>query len=298
MFSAAYRRLLLIILVLVTLVWILASTAFACLPASTALTSAQANAQVVHVKQIFSIYQGSTSQTTIFKGFMPAQTGSAVYPGVLRINPTWSNYVHAAQESPKVEYTLTNVTLKKDTPEVIFGNDHLLATHVTQSGDSNIRLVWPLLYELPGTNWTLTIDYTTPHLYDDDGSGPNAPSTQHTELWVYYLETDISHLSALLEMFHSAPLGTTGVPLFSNEALYPQMRQSVQEADEAWAAGDTATGAMYLADFELTVMDSVIVSAPTSPNPTGLGTGFIETAENRAASKLLTEVEYIFRSTG
>ena len=268
------------------------------------LTSApaQANDPVVHLEQIYSVYQGSTAQATVYQGFLPAGTGSAAYPGVLRINPpdyTWSNFVRAAQETPKVDYIIANVTLQKHTPEVILFPDLFPASHVIQEGSYNIRLIWPLLYEVPGTTWTLTIMYATAQPYDDDGDlGHNSLSYMHTEIWAYYLEADTNSMLSLVELFHTMPFGTTGVPLISDELLYTQLRQYILAAQAAFSMGDIATAACYLADFELEVMDSVIAAAPAFPNSDGPGTGIANTPENPAACKILMDVEYIFAHTG
>ena len=267
------------------------------------LTSApvQANDPVVNYKVIHSAYQGSTTQATVYQGFLPAGTGSAAYPGVLRINPpdyTWSNFVRAAQETPKVDYIIANVTLQKRSAEWVPCAGYLPNPDALQQGSPNIKLVWPLLYEVPGTTWILSIGYRTAQLYDDDGPGPNIPSYMHTEQWIYHLDTDVSRLSALLELFHTMPFGTTGVPLISDEPLYAQLRQYALAAEAAYSMGDIATGAWMLSDLELAVMDSAIASAPAFPNSDGPGTGIAHTLENPAACRIITEVYYMFPSCG
>lgn len=259
---------------------------------------AKDNVPVDHYNLIYSVYKGNTSQPTVYKGYLKAETGSAVYPGVLRLNPpdsTWSNYISAAQKSPKVDYTITNVTLVKNAPEV-YG--YFSASHVVQSGTADIRLAWPLLYEMSKTTWTLTIDYTTSQPFDDDNDGPNTPSLQHTDRWTYILDYDVSQLRPLLELFHNMPFGTSGVPLAGNEQLYHQYRQSLANAEDTFLQGDMATEAAYLTDFELAVMDSVILVTPPVPNPGGPDIGFAQTSENPAAFKLIVETESVLMGYG
>ena len=223
-------------------------------------------------------------------------------PGVLCINPggpTWPNFIGAANASPApVPYTIKNTTLVKQCPQFVQCADVFPAFKITQQGTPNIRLWWPLMYEAPGCTFTLSIFYGTPVLWDDDGPGPNRPAFVHQEQWVWHVNADLPHLSLLLGLFHELPFGLDEVPLISDEPLYAALLAKVAAAQAALAAGDTALAASNLADFELEVMDACISSSPRFPNPSGLGTGIANTAENPACCKLLVDVEYILQTTG
>lgn len=224
-------------------------------------------------------------------------------PGILCIRPgstptqPWANYILAAQAG--VAYTIKNTTLVKQTPSYVQCSDIFPAHRVTQQGTPNIRLWWPLMYEVPSTTFTLTILYGTPTLYDDDGpAGPNPPAYVHVEQWVWHVDATLASMSRLLELFHELPFGLDEVPLISDEPLYCALQEKIASANAAYIGGDTATAAAFLTDFELEVMDACIGVSPSNPNPTGPGTGIANTLENPACCKLLVDVEYILQNTG
>lgn len=226
----------------------------------------------------------------------------AALPGILQIVPQgpgqtpWANFIPAARDN--VAYTIKNVLFTKTTPTFVQCNPVFPAHTVTQHGTPNIRLWWPLMYEAPGTTFTLNILYGTPKLYDDDGPGPHTPSWAHTALFTWTVQANLESLSALLALFHQLPFGLDEVPLISDEPLYAALQLKIAAAIAAYEANDTAAAAAILADFELEVMDACIDSSPRFPNPTGLGTGIASTEENPACCKLLIDVEYILKTMG
>ena len=262
---------------------------------------------ITHLNQVYQAAAGDSEENvTAFLGYNG--TGDDVItavPGVLSIVPqgtadtAWANYIGAAQVTPTpVDYTIKNTTLVKQTPEYTQCRGVFPQHTVTQQGTPNIRLWWPLMYEVPSTTFTLTILYGTPTLYDDDGAGPNPAAWAHVEQWVWHVDTDLPHLQRLIALFHELPFGKDEVPLISDEELYEALQDKVADAITAYEAGDTATAASILADFELEVMDACISSSPAYPNPTGPGTGIANTDENPACCKLLVDIEYILQTTG
>lgn len=220
-------------------------------------------------------------------------------PGILAIDPghrpgqPWYNFIGAAQAG--VAYTIKNTTLVKQTPQYVQCADIFPAHRVTQQGTQNIRLWWPLMYEVPSTTFTLTILYGTPVLFQDNPVNP--PAYAHVEQWVWHVDATLTSLSYLLELFHELPFGLDEVPLVSDEPLYYALQEKIRLANAAYVAGDTATAAEYLTDFELEVTDACIGVSPALPNPTGPGTGIAQTAENPACCKLLVDIEYILQNT-
>jgi len=283
-----------------TLVCVLALALLVAVPASAARIS---STMITHMDQVYQAYPAcvdSISGPYCFAGYMGmGQPIISSVPGVLCIDPggcDWPNFIGAAQAG--VDYTIKNTMLVKETPEFVqcFG---MFPPHtVVQQGTPNIRLWWPLMYELPSTTYTLTILYGTPILWDDDGMGPNPPAWVHVEQWVWHVDTDLEHLALLLELFHELPYGKDEVPLISDEPLYEELQGKIAAALAAYMAGDTATAAWILADFELEVMDACIDVSPAFPNPTGPGTGIANSQENPACCKLLVDVEYILYTTG
>lgn len=286
------------------------------LAAAPAMAARIASTPVVHTMEVFQAYPGcSIGRTTdalnnCWQGYLGNAQGSdtiGAVPGILCIDPgcqAWCNYIAAAQSTALVPYTIKTTTLTKATPCFVqCGTDAtgapIFPAHVVnQQGTANIRKWWPLMYEVPGTTFTLTILYGTGALFDDDGPGPNPPAWAHVEQWVWTVGADLESLSNLLQLFHQLPFGKDEVPLISDETLYLILQAKIAAAASAYEACDFVTASFILADFELEVMDACIDESPGFPNPTGLGTGIANTMENPACCKLLVDVEYILQTTG
>lgn len=292
-----------IILLVLALVLICAAPSMAARVTSTALT---------HFFTVYQVYpvtplEADPTIDRCFLGYLSIAdplVGEPVInasPGVLCIDPggsLWPNYIAAAQQSPVISYTIKNVTFTKQTPEIVQCADVFPAHRVTQQGTPNIRLWWPLMYECPSTVFTLTILYGTPVAWDDDGAGLNPAAWVHAEEWQWHVDADLDSLRNLLYLFHELPFGKDEVPLISDEVLFEELLDKVDAAQEAYNAGDLATAAEWLPDFELEVMDACIIDSPLLPNPTGLGTGIANSDENPACCKLLCDIEYIGQVTG
>jgi len=261
-----------------------------------------------HVVPVFQVCD-ATSTCTSSSGYKTSTTPViSAAPGILSIDPgtSWANFVQAAQSTAQaaIGWTIKNVTLVKVTPPHVqckldaAGNPIFPEHTVTQQGTPNIRLWWPLMYEIPSTTFTLTILYGTPNLFDDDGAGPNPPAWVHVEQWTWHVEATIETLEEILELFHELPFGLDEVPLISDEPLYVALQAKLAAADAAYTAGDLAAAADIMGDFELEVMDACIDISPAFPNPTGPGTGIANSTENPACCKLLIDVEYILQTTG
>ena len=220
-------------------------------------------------------------------------------PGVFVIvpqgegDPAWANYVQAFQD--QVDYTLKNVTLCKEHPDIIQCADVFPSGTICQQGTPNIRLTWPLMYEVPGTTWTLTILYGTSVPYDPDGPGPDPGGYVHTEVWTWQVDATVQSMKDLLELFHEVPFGLDEVPLVSDEVLYPILQAKLDAIQDALDAepSDTLTAGLILGDFEMEVMDACIGTSPARPRPTGPGTGIAATIENPACCKLMADSEYV-----
>jgi len=217
-------------------------------------------------------------------------------PGVLCIDPgtNWSNFVKAA--TADVPYFIKNVTLKKQTAPFGQCSDVFPVTTINQQGTPNIRLWWPIMYEVPGTTWTLTIAYGTYKLYDD-GSG-SGPSYFHTNTWTWSVDVSLQSMKDVLEMFHELPFGLDEVGLISDEVLYTALQSKLDTMIADVAKGDTFDAGMTLEDFEMEVSDACITVSPRYPDPTGSETGIAETNENPACCKLLVDSEAVSKLLG
>ena len=200
-------------------------------------------------------YLGAVNPTiTSVPGILCIEPGTD--PITFRIN--WSNYVAAASqdatrplggtvEAP-IDYVIKNVVLRKVTPEIFQCADIFPAHTITQQGTDNIRLWWPLMYEVPSTTFTLTITWGTKEALNfrlDPPTEPGEPagvySYVHQDVWVWHVDADINSLADLLELFHELPFGTDEVPLISDEVLYTgvpeEMYQDLNGNDE-WDLGE------------------------------------------------------------
>lgn len=217
-------------------------------------------------------------------------------PGVLRINPgpNWANFVGAAQQSPPIPYAIKNVVLQKELPTTAQCADVFTSSPVRQQGTQNIRLWWPLMYEVAGTKWTLTILYGTTQPFDSDGPlGPNPAGYTHTEVWQWQVEVTLDSMKNLLTLFHELPFGKSQTPLISDEVLYARLQSLLAEITVITIIGDSVDAGFALGEFEMMLMDSCLSTMPAKPIPTGPGTGIAQTAENPACCKLLTDAEYL-----
>lgn len=249
------------------------------------------------LKQVFC---GLTCDTTnsVQKGFagIGPDTITAV-PGVFAINPgdsQWSNWVKAAGE--QVPYTLTKVTLRKhmdqstDCPDVFPGEDVIQIW-------PKMQLWWPLMYEIPGTTFVITVYYDTLSPWDEGGTKP--PTISHAEAFSFRVDASLPDLKKLLALFHQLPLGSHQVPVISDEALYLKMRADLDEVIGLIEQGNTSLAGEKLLDFQLLVENHCIeIFAPTKPLVGGAGTGIANTCENPACCKILADVTWIQNELG
>lgn len=252
--------------------------------------------------KVYQAYAGDSNGTNLsFKGY--AGTGTDVIsavPGVLSIVPgtNWSNFVGAAQAGKA--YTLKNVVLVKKTPRLNQCFDVFPPMTIWQQGTPSIRLWWPLMFEVPGTTWELTILYGTPMAWDDDGPGPNPPGYVHTEVWSWTVDADLASIANLMALFHQLPFGKCEVPLISDEELYVELQALIAQIAQL-ASSDPIAAGLLLGEFEMKVMDN-FSSACLEMNPAPKGDppyfGVVNTDCYPAACKLLVDAEYVGNKLG
>jgi len=252
---------------------------------------------------------------------------------------TWDNYVKAAYDglkpygdlnSPLTDsYYIKNVVLMKKMPPLGQGFSFPGFQQIVplqQQGSQNIRLWWPLMYELPGTEFTLTISYGTKQLYDDGGidelGRPNGAQYMHTEVWKWKVVATLDSMINAIKLFHELPAGTCQVPLisadkywyFSYEQAIPEVpagsdpyrpwtgslyQQLISILEQAIAAnGDTITQGRLLEDFELVVQDNLMTACPVKGAVAGPNIGIAQADCNPAAYKLLVDAEYVANNLG
>jgi hypothetical protein len=230
-----------------------------------------------------------------YNGFGDA-TITAV-PGVLSFVPggtypayDWTNFINAPST---VGPFIKNVTLTKVTGTTGQCSDVFPVTTVNQQGSPNIRVWWPLMYELPGTTWTLTVFYGTKLAYVDSANIGKPGAYAHTEVWTFAVDADLESMEAELALFHEIPYGKDEVGLISDEVLFPVLETKLAGISDDLVNGDLFDGGLLLSDFEMEVSDACITSSPRFPYPTGQFTGIANSDENPACCKLLADSEYV-----
>jgi len=220
-------------------------------------------------------------------------------PGVLAIDPGgidpvkgWPNFVSASLPGgPADGWTVTNVSLRKTVPTYVC-TVAIGGAAVLQQGSANIRLWWPLMYELPGTKWVLTVSYKT-SVWDDDGAGPNLAATTHQDVWEWDVTASLASLANLVDLFHELPVGSCQVALINGADLYKQIQTTITTL-EGMNPADPEMAEVFNS-FILLLEDSCLtVDCGTCSNDLGIR----NTSENPACCKLLADADYIIDALG
>jgi len=257
---------------------------------------------------VFQAYCGSTCEGVGNQVFAGLETGSDVIdavPGVLAICPggaevgtppefviDWENYV-SDDHGAGVFHQTTNTTLRKTVPDYVC-TVGIGGLPVLQQGTANIRRWWPLMYELPGTEFTLTITWKSVNsagqviTWDDDGSGPNPAATTHQDVWKWSVDADFTSLANLIKLFHTLPVGSCQVPLIFGKDLYEDLLDDVEQL-ASMSPSDPEMSEEF-AEFILELEDSCL---PDACGVCGSGYGIRNTVENPACCKLLADAEFI-----
>lgn len=195
---------------------------------------------------------------------------SVAVPGVLVLNNAnyWDEYV-----SNVGPYVLRNATLIKQVPT----NDDCIDWNsigtIHQKGTSSIRTWWPLMYDPPGTTFTLVLQWR---------QGLN----WYVQKVVWTVKADFSHLKAAIALFESLPFGTSEVPLVS-ENMAADLLDDISALEGFLATpGDEALLNAQLAFGALVndILDNCNSVLP--PKPDKSYSGIAATTENPACCKL------------
>lgn len=247
-----------------------------------------ANTPITHgCATVYQAYPGNSIGQVSFLGYngVGADPITAV-PGVLWIVPgvNWANFVAAAKAGDA--YSLKDTQLKKVVPTSNQCLDVFPEKTIIQQGTANIRTWWPLMYEKPGTKWTLTILWGTTTAKQYPGEPDKA--WVHQDVWCWEVGVTEDSLLNLIKLFHELPYGKDEVPLISDEPLYIDLLAKVQAVKDAVGNAAKATA---LGELELLVSDHCIYTSPTAPFPSGLGRGLgiANSEENPACCKILVD---------
>jgi len=244
---------------------------------------------------VYQAYAGDSNGTDLsFPGALAGSEVISAVPGVLSIVPgtNWDNFV----SNGTAAYGIKGVKLTKVQPGGFIECNtwfNGLPTITQGTGTSpladskSIRLWWPLMYEAPGTTWTLEVRWTY------CGS-----ATLNIETWCWNVDVTFASLNSLVKLFHELPFGLCEVPLIGDEVLYSNddpagLLQLLAKAEADYIAGHMDDAALSLNAFEEAVYERCITDCPPSPAPTGdaLKWGIANTKENPACCKLVVDAE-------
>lgn len=214
-------------------------------------------------------------------------------PASLVIDPgdKWCNFTGAWWAG--LSYTLKSVCLSKSEPDFDRCPTFYPGRSVLQRGSGSIRHWWPLMYELPGTSWTLTLFYHTPQAWDDDGPGPNRPLTLHKGVYTWTVDASPDSVIRTLDVFHQLPFGAGQTPLIGSDALYAELRRKALDLKAGIGSQDWGGALRALYDYEMLVVESCVTAIPPEPLPSGQTIGIANTWENPVCCKLLADMEYV-----
>jgi hypothetical protein len=140
----------------------------------------------------------------------------------------------------------------------------------TQLGN-NIRIHWPLLYDQPGTTFTLDVHVSCTSL-------STGLQVDHIDRYTWKVVATPESLQALIDALHTHPIGTSGIPAISAEntfrTLQADAEQIVTKAQQGDIPGAKAAVTSMLA----------FVQAASS---------ILTTAENPAVELLGVTLEYL-----
>lgn len=270
---------------------------------------ARLNDTISAVPGVFSLVPG-----TFEIPFGTDENGDPIY----KVTCKWTNFISAfngGYNGDLSKVSLTNIVLRKNvTPFSCYmdGEDFIGGRTISQQGTDKIRTWWPLMYEVPGTTFTLSITYKTPTAWDDDGAeGPNLPHTSHQDIWSWTVCADLPHLVNLIDLFYELPSGQFQQPLITSAVLYEELKADLAAIQALVAAREEVSSDPYayaainadLADainaFNLKVADACITVPCGTDNFLAPGEqqiwggGIRNTVENPACCKILADIEYI-----
>ncbi len=259
----------------------------------------QRNLLVRNVSAVCPVYQavpGDSEGLNPCAGYIMLDTDPVtVAPGIFSFDPgnKWENFVRAYRAG--VPYCLKDVVLEKVHPGGRQCVDMFPPGRIIQHGTPNVRTWWPLMYEPGGTNWALSVTYTT--YVPMQLPGETEASVVHQDVWKWKVDVTLDSLDNLLDLFHSLPFGTSQTPLISDEVGYENLKSIVAAAK---AALDPEQASQALTAMELSLADLCISAMPNLPYPRGdgRGLGVANTTENPACCKIFTDLDYLLFKYG
>jgi len=143
------------------------------------------------------------------------ETGKAV------LKTTWKNYMFWGNSTSTIA-TYQWATLVKVHPARKSACDvEWCLDPLQQNGPEGINLSWPLVYEVDGTTWTLTVAYWTNKPVRTDGPTGSIPlSRYHQEVWSWkVVRNNWLDLSEAVTLFRKMAVGKCEISMISSASI-------------------------------------------------------------------------------
>lgn len=130
-------------------------------------------------------------------------------PGVLVLDSSanWDKYVSDEAKGVNDLQILRSVSLVKEVPTSEDCTDWNGIGKIYQIASAKIRTWWPVMFDPPGTKWTLTIRWRTP--------GPSPK--YYVEKALFEVKVTPDSFRAAIALFETLPFGISEVPLVSED---------------------------------------------------------------------------------
>jgi hypothetical protein len=136
---------------------------------------------------------------------------------------------------------------------------------------NNIRTHWTLLYDQPGTTFTLDVHVSCT-------SQSTGLQVDHIDRYTWKVVATPESLHALIDALHTHAFGTSGIPPISSESTFRTLHAYVDEVETKLGQGDIVGAKATIAS-----MSTFVSTAP----------GILTTLENPAIEALRVALEYL-----
>jgi hypothetical protein len=254
--------------------------------------------------------------------------------GLQAVKRTWTSYMFFA---PRLVTHLQAITVEKIVPErkVACGAAWITAAHtVTQQGIDDVQTIWPLLYEVDGTEIRLTVTYTTDVRvgYPSPPFPTNVASRVHVEVYKWIVNSHIftpalpgnpsalvlTSFNARLRFFSLLPAGTCetfavtpaaveriltfiygyGCPCYGNFIPGIADYLAMTPPNKVLAAQRFADLEAYIDSICVTECDALYLQGPNAGTPDPNAQAILDNPTVPAASLLLNDLWAVGKAMG
>ncbi len=160
---------------------------------------------------------------------------------------------------------------------------------------SGIRTFWALAYTQPGTTFALELTVVC-----RTSTGGTA---KHIDRWVWKVVASPCTLSALIDVLHDHPIGTSEVSCIQSEALYVALKENAKRIGARLARCDRQGACDEIFTMEGLILSQCLFTDCFGPPPEDFSAtevspllvegGILDTPENPCCCVLLVTLEYV-----